>query len=662
MSKYFKFSLNLIAIIGFIFLCQLQTSCNQSQPQTKAEKIDNLISLYADYEGFNGAVLVSHKNEVIYKKGFGYANMEWEIPNQVDTKFRIASITKPFTAMLIMQLVSEKKLELHKPISTYLPNYPKINGSQITIHQLLTHTSGIPNNYNSESKLERFPDKQKPEKLVDEFSGLPLEFIPGERFSYCNAGYVLLGYLIESVTNKSFETVLKEKILEPLGMKNTSIDKHRPLIKQRASGYFKAFGDYYNSNYIDMSSVYAAGAIYSTVEDLFIWNQALSEETLLPKQYLDLMFTKHIEDSHYGGHYGYGWELIEKSIGNTNQKIETISHDGSIDGFCALFTSIPSSQSSIIFLNNTKRAFLNAMTTAITGILNDQPYDFPLKPTAKFMSDIIKNKGIESGIAFYKKYKDDPEYHSSEQELIVAGYKLLHAGNTKDAAQVFKLSTEVFPDRDNPYDSYAEALMALGKNNDAIINYKKSLELNPKNTNAIKMLEKLGVDGTKVNDIFKTDTTWGKEIFKMPLHFAKNIDLYGIEDARFPKGWNDTKSPNFWSYAFAWKVNLNAKLSKNQLEDYIVKYYDGLIKDVNKNKSLTLPPTKANLKKINDSKYVGNVTIFDAFVTNRPLNLNVITEQLIESTQEKLIVTFKISPSTLDKVIWKELDRIEIKK
>ena len=484
-------------LVLFISTSLLFESCGQTNTEekvtvTKSDKIDELIGLYTDYEGFNGSVLIAHEGEILYKKGFGLANMEWDIPNEVDTKFRIASVTKPFTAMLIMQLVAEGKLDLHEPIATYLPDYPKENGGQITIHHLLTHTSGTPNDYESDDKLNRFPGKHQPEELVREFSDLDLEFTPGERFSYANSGYTVLGYIIETITGTSYETVLQEKILAPLGMKNTGVDRHRPIIPHRAKGYFKGFGEYFNSNYIDMSSVYSSGVIYSTVEDMFHWDQALYSETLLPKKYNDIVFTKHIPDPGYGGHYGYGWELKEKPVGNTTDMVETAGHSGAIDGFSALFTRIPSSNSSIILLNNTRRAYLNAITTAVTGILYDKPYDFPKKPTAKFMSEVIEKEGIEKGILFYKAHKDLPDYYIDEVELIVAGYRLLHAGNAKDAAEVFKLSIEVFPERDNPYDSYAEALMTLGRNEEAIKNYKKSLELNPTNNNAKEMLKKLG--------------------------------------------------------------------------------------------------------------------------------------------------------------------------
>ncbi len=494
-KKTFLFSLLLL-------ITNVSISCNQPKKEktneaTKAEKIEEIVGLYSEYGGFNGSVLVSHEGEVIFKKGFGYANLEWDIPNQTDTKFRIASITKPFTALLIMQLVAEGKLYLHKPISTYLPDYPKNNGDRITIHHLLTHTSGTTRDYDSELTKNKYPDRYRTEEVVQQYSALPLEFEPGEKFAYSNTGYHTLALIIETVSEKSYETVLQENILDPIGMKNTGVDKHRSIIKNRAYGYFKGFGDYFNDDFGDMSAITGVGNIYSTVEDMFLLDQALYTEKLFPKKYENLLFTKHISDPAYGGFYGYGWEIKDKPIGNTSETVETIGHSGSMRAFTALFTRIPSSNSSIVFFNNTGRAFLNAMTTAITGILNNESYDFPLKPLAMFMKKEIEKEGIEKGILFYKEHKDLDDYYVSEQELIVAGYKYLHAVNAEFAVEIFKLSTEVFPDRDNPYDSYAEALMTLGKNEEAIKNYKISLELNPNNFNAIEMLKKLGVENPK---------------------------------------------------------------------------------------------------------------------------------------------------------------------
>ncbi len=485
-----------LSIVLLAFILINSASCTNAPAKnlkiaTKADKIQELVGLYSDYEGFNGAILVAQEGKIIYKKGYGLANMEWDIPNQVDTKFQLASVTKPFTALLIMKLVSEKKLDLNKPISTYLPDYPKEQADKITIHQLLTHSAGIARDYKSDDKLNKYPDRYRLKELVAKFSGLPLEFDPGEQFEYSNSGYLVLGYIIEQVMGKPFETVLEEQILTPLQMKNTGVDKHRPIIKNRAKGYFKGFGDYNNSDYIDMSTITAVGNMYATVEDLFLLDQALYNETLFPKKYLDLIFTNHIPDPSYGGHYGYGWELKEKSIGNTGKNIATIGHSGSINGFCALFTRIPSSKSTIILLNNTRRAYLNAITTGVIGILNEKPYDYPKKPLALFMTRIIDKEGIDKGVAYYKIHKDDGAYYKDENELIVAGYRFLQAENAIDAAKIFKLAIAVYPKSYNPYDSYAEAMMKLKRDAEAIKYYKKSLEINPNNNNGKEMLKKL---------------------------------------------------------------------------------------------------------------------------------------------------------------------------
>uniref|UniRef100_UPI00404A52D5 serine hydrolase n=1 Tax=Gelidibacter sp. TaxID=2018083 RepID=UPI00404A52D5 len=472
-----------------IFLLFLASSCSgQSNSNTnkdvitKVDKIKEIISLYSDYGGFNGAVAISHQDSIIFKEGFGLANMEWNIANESDTKFQIASLTKSFTAMLIMQLVNEGKLDLHKPIALYLPEYPEEAARKITIHQLLTHTSGIPNVKN-DKKVNR------PNDMVSQFSNEPLKFEPGENFDYSNSGYTLLGYIIENVTNKSYEEVLEEKIFKPLMMQNSGFYRNGPIIKNLSSGYNKWYGDYFDTEKTDESSAYSAGGLYSTVEDMMLWSKALNNETLLPKKYMDLIFTKHSPDNN--DFYGYGWELKKRPIGNTDEFIETAGHGGNIDGYRASFIRVPSTNSSIVLFSNTSYAFLNAINQAVIGILNEKPYDYPLKPIALFMNRKIESEGIEKAILFYKENKDNAEYYVSEEELIVSGYKFLQNENTDYAIKIFKLCIDVFPNNYNPYDSYAEALMTIGKNKEAIDNYKKSLELNPNNKNAENMIEKL---------------------------------------------------------------------------------------------------------------------------------------------------------------------------
>lgn len=473
-----------------IFL--LTSTLNVSYSQTKIDKIDKLVSAYSEYEQFNGSILVAEKGAVIYKKGFGSANMEWNIPNQPDTKHRLGSITKQFTAMAILQLVQQGKLKLDVPVSTYLPDYPKKNGEQITIHHLLTHTSGTPN-------LTAFPNFFKdispntysPTELVKNFADSALQFKPGEKFAYSNSGYILLGAIIEKVTGKSYEQVVQENIFTPLKMNNTGYDHHGPLLKNRASGYEKNGRTYVNSNYIDMSVPYAAGSLYSTVEDLYLWDQALYTEKLLPKKYMDMLFAKHIQSSK--GYYGYGWFMGEMLIGNTKEKVQTTGHGGGIDGFNTLITRIPSEQSLVVILNNTGGAPLHEMTIAINGILHDKPYEFPQRSLAHSLSDWIAKDGITTAVLQYKKVKDSSAYYLDENEMNGAGYQFLQSGKVKEATEVFKLNTEAFPNAWNAFDSYGEALMALGEKKLAVESYRRSVELNPANPGGIKVLKEFGV-------------------------------------------------------------------------------------------------------------------------------------------------------------------------
>jgi CubicO group peptidase (beta-lactamase class C family) len=464
----------------------------------KTTEIETLINRHIENKDFNGAILVAKEGKIIYQKGVGFANMEWDIPNQIDTKFRIGSITKQFTAMLIMQLAAENKIDLHTPISNYLPNYPKENADRITIHHLLTHSSGTPRNYDSPIQKKIRPDDQNPSEAVALFSGLPLEFTPGEKFSYSNAGYSVLGLIIETITQKSYEEVLDEQIFKPLGLQNSGYDKHRPLIKHRASGYFSSWGDYYNSNYTDMSKPYAAGSLYSTVEDLFLWDQALYTDKLLPKTFMDLIFTKHIIDPDYNAHYGYGWNIKALPLGNSGEQIEATVHDGVIDGFCAIISRMPSSNSSIILLSNVRRAPLNAITKAVNGILHDKTYDLPKKSLAFTLFNKITAEGIDEGLQSFEDLINNKDYYVAEDEFNIISYRLLEADKLPEAQQVLLMGLQQFPEAFNLYDSLGEILRKMGNIKESIKNYKKSIELNPDNENGLRMLQEMGVGTDKI--------------------------------------------------------------------------------------------------------------------------------------------------------------------
>lgn len=482
-----------------IFILILVLISGMSLAQTKVEQIDELLSTYESYGKFNGSVLVSDQGKVIYKKGFGLANMEWDIPNQPNTKHRLGSITKQFTAMLILQLVAEGKLDLKEPITNYLPNYPKATGDLITTHHLLTHTSGIPN-YTSFPNFmaDESRNPYSPEEFVKKFDEKELDFAPGEKFSYSNSGYFLLGVIIEKLSGKTYEQMLQDKIFTPLDMNNTGYDNHDALLKNRATGYEKQNGKYVNSRYLDMSIPYAAGSLYSTVEDLYKWDQALYTTSILPKEYMTMYFKPYSTSGN--SHYAYGWGVGYDKIGSSKDSIYTISHGGGINGFNTNISRSTSDKSLVVLLNNTGGAPLREMTRAIRGIMYGKDYNMPKKSVADEVLVVIEDEGIDAGISHFNTIKGSESYYLSEREMNTIGYQLMGSDKVKEANKVFQLIVEEFPASWNAYDSFAESLMKLDKNDLAIKNYRKSVALNPNNQNGIDALKNLGDD---VSDLIK---------------------------------------------------------------------------------------------------------------------------------------------------------------
>ncbi len=436
---------------------------------------------------------MAEEGKVIYKDGFGMANMEWDIPNTPDTKHRLGSISKQFTGMLIMQLVAEGKIDVQSPIVTYLPDYPKPQADQITVHHLLTHTSGIPNYTSFEGFRKTSIQYFEPLEFIKEFSSLELEFKPGEKFNYSNSGYFLLGVIIEEVSGKSYEENLKERIFTPLEMNDSGYDHFTEILKNRATGYEKRGAQLINAEYLDMSIPYAAGSLYSTVEDLYKWDQGLYTEKLLSKELMKEYFTPQIE-AWEGSDYAYGFGVGEEPLGNTEESIYVHTHGGGINGFNTNISRAPENKTLIVLLNNTGGAPLNQMTEGIRGILAGKTYDFPKKSAADSLLVVMEQEGMKAAKKFFKSIKDSDGLYLSEREMNNTGYSLMATGKIEEAAAVFKMTLDSYPSSFNAYDSYAESQMELGNKKEAIDNYKKSLVLNPMNENGIIMLEKLGED------------------------------------------------------------------------------------------------------------------------------------------------------------------------
>ena len=471
-----------LLFVALLLLCQ-----STLMAQDKAAKIQEVLTLAHKYRQFNGSALVAENGKIIYKGAFGMANMEWSIPNTPDTKFRLGSITKQFTSTLVMQLVEQGKIKLDGKLSDYLPDYRKDTGQKITVHHLLTHTSGIPSYTglpNFFADVSRNP--YKVDEFVKKYASGDLQFEPGSKFAYNNSGYFLLGAIIEKVTGKPYEQVLQENIFDPVGMKNSGYDHYSTILSKRAAGYEKTSSGYTNAPYLDMSIPYAAGSLYSTVEDLYLWDQALYTDKLISAKSKELMYTPFLEK------YAYGWGVADASFKQNDQPIPQIAHNGGINGFSTVIVRFPREKNLIVLLDNTGQP-MDSLSGKLARILYTQPYELPKMSIVAVLDKTISDKGIEAAVTQYRelKLKESATYDFGEQELNQLGYALLRAGKIKEAVEIFKLNVETYPKAANPYDSLAEAYLSLNQRDLAIANYKKSLELDPGNKNAVEALKRL---------------------------------------------------------------------------------------------------------------------------------------------------------------------------
>jgi CubicO group peptidase (beta-lactamase class C family) len=310
------------------------------------EQVDAYITGEATEHSFRGAVLVGVNGKVVFEKAYGIAEEEWNVRNTTTTKFRIASLSKQFTAACILLLQERGKLKVQDPISRYLTGLPEAWRS-ITIHQLLTHTSGIPN-YTDSSQLKKINRTgATPQEMITLVADKPLDFKPGSRWHYTNTGYILLGMMIEKISGQPYADFMKHNIFEPLGMMNSGYDRATDILKERASGY-QIQGGLANADFIDMTIPYAAGGIYSTVEDLYRFNEALAQQgKLLSADSLKEMFTEYPEATYQGQNYGYGVVISRQKFGKL-----LYYHGGGVEGFSSSIQRYPDERVCIVVLSN----------------------------------------------------------------------------------------------------------------------------------------------------------------------------------------------------------------------------------------------------------------------------------------------------------------------
>jgi CubicO group peptidase (beta-lactamase class C family) len=298
---------------------------------------------------FHGSMLVAKNGNVIYEDSAGFANYQWDVRNAVDTKFRIGSMTKSFTAVLIMQQLEKGRLALEDTISDHLSYYRRDSGSQVTIRHLLNHTSGIPNltpGFAEESERDRY----EVQELVELFCSGDLEFAPGQDFSYSNAGYYILGAILEKVTGESYGELLRKNVFEPAGMTDSQYSEDFRIVKRTAYGYRRKDrenGDNTDAALLDPSVPFAAAGIYSTVRDLYKFDRALYSEQLLSEEFKALMYAP-LERPNYTN----GWISYDLTPPGGEASIRVTMHQGSINGFSGVIYRNRDSEDLVVILNN----------------------------------------------------------------------------------------------------------------------------------------------------------------------------------------------------------------------------------------------------------------------------------------------------------------------
>lgn len=333
-------------------------------PADFAARAEAYMAAQAAVNEFTGVVLVAVDGQPVFRRAFGYANRDWDIPNTPDTKFRIASVTKQFTSAAILLLEQQGKLKATDPVGKHLPEVPKA-WADVTLLQLMSHTGGVPEHTTLAALAPGgFGRGYRPQQIIDLVKDQPLKYTPGGEWRYSNTGYILLGMVIEEVSGKDYAAFMKEAVFVPLGMTDTCVERPGQVLKRRAVGY-SGPGDRATAPYLNMSLPHAAGAMVSTADDLVKWDRALADDRLLGPAARKTMFTP-VRDEYA---CGVG---VEERWGRTLHR-----HGGGMPGFNSHLLRVPDAGVCVVVLANapTQAGRVALDLAAITLV---EEYEVPL--------------------------------------------------------------------------------------------------------------------------------------------------------------------------------------------------------------------------------------------------------------------------------------------
>jgi CubicO group peptidase (beta-lactamase class C family) len=471
----------------YILCCIFVMPAIITSSQTKKEKLAFMMKQYHRFDMFDGVMLVAENGKIVYEGAFGLANREWNIPNTADTKFMIGSVSKPLTATLMLIQVQKGLISLDKTVSDYLPEFKGKPAARVTIRQLLSHTSGIPN---YDIIKDFFPAISRQnftrEQYIKIYLDSSLVFEPGTRYAYSSWGYFTLGYIMERVTGKSYAQLMKEEIFSKLNMTNSGSYFHTQVVPNRATGYDYSFGQYTSNDFRDQSNTMGTGDLYSTARDLFKFHLALTDHSILNKELTDVMLTPGIRPARYG----FGWFNQNFKYTQTDS-IAANYHLGMTDGFISFILRIPSANSFVILLCNTSPTDFFGITKNVLNTLYNNPVSLK-EPLHKKMEKSISVLGAAKAVEEYRKLKTDTlRYYTDWISMTFLADQLYKAERYEEARIISENNVSEFPDRDFVMVTMGNIYMALKRKEDAIKFFKRGLELNPNYDEARSRLKEL---------------------------------------------------------------------------------------------------------------------------------------------------------------------------
>lgn len=470
-----------------ILLLICTTSCIGLLAQTKKNRISGIMQAYHNYNMFDGAVLVAENGKIVYKGAFGPANREWNIPNRTDTRFMIGSVSKPLTATLAMLQVQKGILSLDKTIADYLPEFNNKPAAGVTIKQLLSHTSGIPNYDIINDFFPRISRQNfSREDYIKVYMDSALLFVPGSRYFYSSWGYFTLGYILERVTGKTYAQLMKEDIFNKLQMDNSGSYHHLQVVPNRATGYDYSFGGFTSADFRDQSNTMGTGDLYSTIEDLFKFHLALTNHTLLNKELTEEMLSPGMRPARYG----YGW-FTQNFKYTATDSVAANFHLGMTEGFISFMLRIPSTNSFTVILCNSSPTDFFGITKNLVKVLYNKPVDLK-QPVHKKMETLIAQLGAVKAVEEYKKMKaDSAHYYIDWISMNFITEQLLNLKRYEDAKTIAENNAAEFPDKDLVMFTMGNIYLALNRKEDAARFYKKALQLYPGYQEAKNRLKEL---------------------------------------------------------------------------------------------------------------------------------------------------------------------------